>query len=557
MGSKRSTDGRVAAVPWLPGSAAESRVDPRPGGMTAVIGGTLGRPARVARRAMVRRPDRLDAVLLVATIGLIVWLVAGVVNPGFHLKAIEPALDIAFDTIGLLACLGVATLAWLRYLEDGDPFNAFQAAAFVVLALPNAVHLVVMTANPGVVARLSLADQGQAPLYAFSAANLVAASLLVLGASIHGARWQPRSWRAILLVPAGVVVAVITATLFWPSVAPLLATVSPAVGEAPGTPTPTPPGLVLGAVIGALFLVAAALSRHRVRRSGNIGQAYVAVGLVFAAFAQIDGLDDPSYAGVVSSADLLRLAFYQILLIGLVAEIHATLRALAASKVEVERLADAEVKRAALDERSRLSRELHDGVAQLLWLAKLKASRLSAAPDLPPDLEVLAAEVYGAVDAGLQEARQAVATLRIAAEPGRSLVLVLARTVDDFGDRFGLPTTFECPVALPSLEIRTQAELLRIVQEALANVARHADATAVTVRVVVEEAEMGVAILDDGRGFDPTAVGAGHFGIASMRERAELISGELDVESRPEEGTSIRLTFPLPIGSSPAGESAE
>ena len=167
----------------------------------------------------------------------------------------------------------------------------------------------------------------------------------------------------------------------------------------------------------ALFLVAAGLSRRLVHRSANVGESYLAVGLLLAAGAEIDGMFDPSYAGLVNNADLFRLAFYAVLLLGLTAEAVVAMRSLRQSRDELARLNNLVVERAALDERSRLSRELHDGLAQQLWTAKLKAARLASASDLPAGLKSLADEVSGAVDAGLEEARLVVTTLRLAVDP--------------------------------------------------------------------------------------------------------------------------------------------
>ena len=154
-------------------------------------------------------------------------------------------------------------------------------------------------------------------------------------------------------------------------------------------------------------------------------------------------------------------------------------------------------------------------------------------------------EVAAAIDAGLADARQAVMTLRLGSEPAVSLRELLARNVDDFGERFGLETRFECDGELPRLSPRAEAELLRIVQEALNNVARHADATVVRVRAGVVGSNLELAVGDNGGGFEPELVREGSFGLASMRERAQIIGGELTIDSRPQDGTRISVVVPL------------
>jgi two-component system nitrate/nitrite sensor histidine kinase NarX len=152
------------------------------------------------------------------------------------------------------------------------------------------------------------------------------------------------------------------------------------------------------------------------------------------------------------------------------------------------------VRRAALEERTRLSRELHDGLAQDLWLAKLKIGRLSAMPATSSrEAKAVCDELTGAIDAGLADARQAVMALRLGSEPAVSLRELMAHYVDDFGDRFGLRAEFDCEGELPRLTPRAEAELLRIAQEALNNVVRHADATVVRVRAGVVDSNLELA----------------------------------------------------------------
>ena len=209
---------------------------------------------------------------------------------------------------------------------------------------------------------------------------------------------------------------------------------------------------------------------------------------------------------------------------------------------------------AAAAERERLARELHDGLAQDLWLAKLKATRLATQPELGPEARALTAEVTAAVDAGMAEARQAVTTMRAPSEAKEGLRQRLARSLGDFEDRFGLSVEFDCGADLPVLSSRAEAETLRIVQEALTNVRRHADATVVRVRGAVDDGHIVLEVRDNGRGFDPGSVGATAYGLAGMRERASQIGAEIEIESAPRRGTRVRLV--VPVGAAPRVEAA-
>ena len=135
--------------------------------------------------------------------------------------------------------------------------------------------------------------------------------------------------------------------------------------------------------------------------------------------------------------------------------------------------------------------------------------------------------------------------LRLGNEPAMSLRELMAHYVDDFGDRFGLRAEFDCEGELPHLPPRAEAELLRIAQEALNNVVRHADATVVRVRAGVIDSHIDLVVGDNGVGFEPTEIKDGSFGLASMRERAEIIGGEFTIESRPQDGTRVRVRVPL------------
>jgi signal transduction histidine kinase len=160
-----------------------------------------------------------------------------------------------------------------------------------------------------------------------------------------------------------------------------------------------------------------------------------------------------------------------------------------------------------------------------------------------------------AIDAGLADAQQAVAAMRLPGEAAGTFSELMTRCVDEFADRFGLQTEVVIEQPLPALSARAQAEALRIAREALSNASRHADATVVRVRAGVHAGQFVVVVGDNGRGFDPGAVGSTAFGLAGMRERAALIGGRLNIESRPHDGTRVSLIVPLAAAAVPAAVS--
>ncbi|HEY5630373.1 MAG TPA: sensor histidine kinase, partial [Candidatus Limnocylindrales bacterium] len=520
---------------------------------TRAGGAPIGNLAPPRRHLSRRRPVFLDWTLVVVVVVLATGLAASRLAHEFEVQAVAPSLDLVLDTLTTVVTLSVAVLAWVRFRERGEPVAPFQAAAFLVLAIANGLNVGLVVTGLDRQAGMTLGVPGQAPLYDFTLARLFAAALLVLGGVGALRAWRLDHAGGIVLGSAFAVVTMFVLVQVGADRLPSLGAVSTywlPTGEADLTaalPTPMPLGAAVQVLGAALFLWAAGLARRLYRRDQSIADAYVAVGLVFAAFAQVDAAFYPSiYTGLVTGGDVLRLAFDVTLLLGIQAEAGATLSRLRRANERLARLRVVELERAGLEERTRLARELHDGLAQDLWLAKLKSRRLAGLPDLGAEGRCLAGEVGDAIDAGLAEAQQAVAALRLSGEPAGTLCEVMSRSMDEFADRFGLRAELECGSDVPALPARAQAEALRITQEALNNVRRHADATVVRVKVAVNGGRLVLVVGDNGRGFDPEAVGPSAFGLASMRERAALIGGELSIESQPHDGTRVSLLLPLP-----------
>ena len=511
--------------------------------------------ARAWLPASVLRMSGLDAAI-VSTFALLTLMTAILlVFPGYLGHVIAPAADLVFDTIALVVSGSVSALAWVRFRESHLSVALYEASAFLALTLADAAAVAVAVRSSGTEAG-SLASVGQAQLFVWAVARLLAACLLVVGgaASLRGR--ASRHPVVILLAPAALMLAVVTyVEMAGTSLPAIMATVVPGASptDSPDLPV-TPFGATVLALNALLFLVSAAFCRQ-LARQGSRGDGYIAVGLVFAAFAQLHVALFPStHPQEVSSGDLLVLAFALVLLLGVEAEARFTLRALRLANESLERLRDAELDRAALEERARLSRELHDGLAQDLWLAKLKAGRLASLPDLGPEATVLSEELGSAINSGLAEAREAVMALRLGANAtDGAFGGLIRRVVDDFQDRFGLRAELERDDELPSIPSRAGAELLRITQEALSNVRRHADATTVRVGVHVAANQLTVTIRDNGRGFDTTTVKERSFGLASMQERAALIGGTMTVVSAPSDGTTITVVVPVSAESGAVG----
>jgi signal transduction histidine kinase len=150
-----------------------------------------------------------------------------------------------------------------------------------------------------------------------------------------------------------------------------------------------------------------------------------------------------------------------------------------------------------------------------------------------------------ALDAAISEAKQAVVTMRTGLDRDRPLYELLAETLEEFGSRSGLRADFSGADLPNALSPRKQAEVLRIVQEALTNVRKHADATVVRLSADVSDGRLMLGITDNGRGFRPDESSGDGLGLQGMKERARLMGGELNVQSEPSGGTTIRLALPI------------
>ena len=273
------------------------------------------------------------------------------------------------------------------------------------------------------------------------------------------------------------------------------------------------------------------------------------MGLVILAVAEVQYALWPSvYTNLVTISDVMRLVAYGILLAGAFADQRSDLRALRSAYTALDRMRVNEAERATLEERARLAREIHDGLAQHLWFAKLKFERLSST--LSEEERTLAEEVTQALDAAIIEAREALVTMRSSLEEDVPFADMLERSVDDFEGRSGLRVEFTASTGIPSaLAPRVQVELLRIVSEALNNVRKHADATIVRITAEAGDGELLITITDNGRGFDETDAFDKGMGLQGMRERARLIGGSLLIRTELSGGTTIEIRAPIAASS--------
>jgi two-component system nitrate/nitrite sensor histidine kinase NarX len=228
-------------------------------------------------------------------------------------------------------------------------------------------------------------------------------------------------------------------------------------------------------------------------------------------------------------------------------ELLGALADMAAIAVGTARLREAEQKYTIVAERDRIARELHDSIAQVLGVIHLRLRSLEPeVQDVPGngvateigDLAELADEAY-------KDVREAILGLRESVTSADGLEGALREYLRKYSRQTGIKSTLTCDgSAHRALNPRSEIQLLRVVQEALTNVRKHAGARHAAVSLHADDGVVTLAVMDDGSGFDPgrleEALDHG-FGLASMRERVEQIGGTLAVHTAPGMGTRVEV----------------
>lgn len=200
---------------------------------------------------------------------------------------------------------------------------------------------------------------------------------------------------------------------------------------------------------------------------------------------------------------------------------------------------------AVMQERNRMSRELHDTLAHTLsgLAVQLEAVRSLWQP-APERSYAMLEDSLQATRTGLTEARKAVQALRASPLEDLGLILALRNLAESAASRSGATLSLELPAKLEKLSPDVEQGLFRVAQEALENIVRHAVAGRITLRLACENSRLALTISDDGQGFDLAQVDARkHFGLQGLRERVAMLSGDLQIRSQVGQGTTIHLVL--------------
>jgi signal transduction histidine kinase len=444
--------------------------------------------------------EKAGIAMMAACVAGAAILLLCVLAPADLLAVKSPALRVASETA---AGLGVLVAYWMAVLR------AERTRAWGDQAVAAAIGII--TIGSMLVAVLTLvADVGSSSIATWVPVpgRVGAIALLIAAALLHRAATPDPPRRLAFL--AGTT-----------SIALVLAGMGTALG-ALGAGSRIPLSLEL--LIAAAFFAAAIALAARARQTGDASLPWYAAFALMMAVAGITGVLAPEPGDSwVAIGDLVRLGGVAFLLMAGWSQVREARHRSLQSALEVER--------------RRIAREIHDGLAQELAFIVSQSRRLARRAPQGGPLDLL----HRASETALLDARRTIFSLKTPTP--RALSTAVAQRAFVIAERAGLALDVE---VLDEVCVSPEVEhaILRIINEAVTNAARHAAATSVSIRVSSDGEHAVVRIVDDGRGFDPRLRRRrSAFGLSSMTERARSLGGRLRLESEPGQGTVIEVAF--------------
>ncbi|MGH2932887.1 MAG: sensor histidine kinase [Gaiellaceae bacterium] len=444
----------------------------------------------------------LSETLLASLLGAILALF--LTNPSLRTNWDLPQLRLVLQTTMALAGLLVAVLAAARFSAEGRRLDLLLSSGFLITSLSAAVFSI----GPQFGGDAVRPPEGWAALLG----GMLGQALVAAAPFFHG-RTRRREW-AIANAVAAAGLALFVAWSLLRAAAPSLPSLSPPPGQQPFYLTGV---LALQALI---MLVAVVGWGERFRHGGDDLARWLALAFTLMLFAALQLVFQPLFASTsVTQGDFLRMTAYTVVLVGAWRAIRF-----------------AEFGRAIADERARVARDIHDGLAQYLFAVSAHASMLESGMPAEQALPKLKEAALLAQ----QEARFAILALSSASGTA-PFDAALRRYVEILTADGALEVELDVD---PSIRLAPdeQIEIFRIVQEGLANVRKHARATHADVTIGAREDERFVTITDDGEGFDGDEIAAGQ-GLKNMRARAESIEGGFSLRSKPGRGTALEVVL--------------
>jgi signal transduction histidine kinase len=416
-----------------------------------------------------------------------------------------PRLRLFLDTAIMLASTVVAVLAGLRFSVEGRGLDLLLCTGFATTAGGFFAFAILPT--------LGGDEAGNVDAWAHVAGSVLALSLIASAPASRG-RLPARS--GVLRAALGAVAVALAA--IWIGCV-LLGDRLPELSAPIDSDQPLPLTLALGAQ--ALLSLAALVGFGlRFRSHGEDLHRWLALALTLALFAELHEVVTPLLARTyVSQGDFLTLLSYSLLMAGVWRSIRAS-----------------EFGRAVAEERARVAREIHDGLAQYLFSIITHVTMLESGRAT----DATVARLKEAALAAQQEARFAVLALSSASGTA-PFDAALRRYVEVLTADGLLEVELEIDPKV-RLAPDEQIQIFRIVQEGLANVRKHSGARRAWVRISGESGSRSVLVEDDGSGFEEDGNGAGQ-GLRNIRLRAETIGGAFKLRSRPGRGTALEVVL--------------
>jgi signal transduction histidine kinase len=471
-----------------------------------------------AERAITARAHHIVALTIAVGLALTLLLnAADSLEPAYQNRALHAAKE----TAAALVLLLVAALLVGRFRRSGRLLDLLALAGVVVLACKSLIF--------SVLTAVLIETSGGLTTWRTTGAGMLSAALL--GASAFAPERILGDRRRAVTVTAGVCLAGLGILLVLANVFELPA----AFIDEPDTPAELEHArhdtALLVADIGAtaLFLLAGVAFGRRARREQDEFQLWLGVGSIIAAIAYLNySLFPSSYTDFLYVGDVFRVA-------AVVAWGIGTIRVISTSRA-------ADALAVVLEERQRVARDIHDGVAQELAFI---LSRMSGPGGRVDDADATTSQIMEAAERALDETRDAIAALgRPVIEP---LHIGLAHTAEDVARRLGAQIVLDIDrrVTVPAA---WEDALLRILREAVANAVRHGGARTITVHLSDADG-IRMRISDDGDGFEPAERRSpASFGLIGMRERTEALGGKFKLSSTPGAGTTVEVLLPVSRG---------
>jgi signal transduction histidine kinase len=456
----------------------------------------------------------------IAAAGAAVFTLVVTVTSSIRFAYANASLHAAVEAVAAVIAIVAAQLIYGRFRQSLQVRDLLLTAALTVFAVAN----LFFSAIPAVVDH----EPGPFATWAPACGRLLGTALMALAAvvpnrTLHRPMRDARELLAACLLLLGAIVATvaIVGDALPRAIPPDL---SP---ESAGRPRIVGNPIVLGVELSVmlLFAVAAVGFGRLAERTGDEFMRWLAIASTLGAFSRLNFFLFPSlYSAFFYTGDVLRLAFFLALAVGGALEMRRTREQLATAAV--------------LEERERIARDIHDGVAQDLAFILQHGRRLGEQTGAPPGIRNLVI----AAERALDECRHAIAALaRASDEPlHEALTLTALETAGREGAM--VETDLDQQITVPAA---TQQALLRVLREAITNAIRHGGAKRIKVELSAQP-ELRLVVRDDGSGFDVEAAvsSPGRLGLRSMEARIRAVSGELTIESEPGHGTRVLVRLP-------------